>query len=232
MKMAFSVAKTTQSISLGVAIPSLFNIIRNVKPQTRFQGSTFLKISCDKRLNGIVESCSQKFYCQLSESCWKCGSVINKKDLFCKDCNVLQNVDKNSNYFDILNVDQRYEVEPKELSTNFRNLQRLLHPDRFANKEEEERRISESYSSLVNKAYTTLLHPLSRGMYMLELKGVKIGEDSEKMSPDFLMDIMERNEEVDGLHDKDKIIRLTKVYQDILLKLARRALLPGRRREI
>ena len=51
-------------------------------------------------------------------------------------------------------------------------LQRLLHPDKFSVKSALEREISENNSSLLNKAYFTLLKSLNRGLYMLELEGM------------------------------------------------------------
>lgn len=76
-------------------------------------------------------------------------------------------------------------------------MQKLLHPDKFSNKSEKEKQFSEILSSLVNKAYSTLLHPLKRGLYMLELNGITISEGTDNVNAEFLMEIMEKNEEIE-----------------------------------
>lgn len=61
---------------------------------------------------------------------------------------------------------------------------------------DEEKAISENYSSLVNKAYSVLQSPLKRAIHLLAIKGEQIQEDQKLENPQFLMEIMELNEEV------------------------------------
>lgn len=70
---------------------------------------------------------------------------------------------------------------------------------------QEEKRLSEEFSSLVNKAYFTLLNPLKRGLYMLEQHGVYVEEGTIQSSPAFLMEIMERNEDVDNAKSAEQL---------------------------
>lgn len=62
---------------------------------------------------------------------------------------------------------------------------------------QDEQVLSEEYSSLVNKAYATLLNPLDRGLYLLNLEGISIEEEAVTMDAEMLMYIMEKNEEVE-----------------------------------
>lgn len=57
---------------------------------------------------------------------------------------------------------------------------------------------------------------------MLQLKGISIPEGTTSINPEFLMEIMERNEEVESaLNDKEKAIRLMEENKVILHKLSK-----------
>lgn len=73
---------------------------------------------------------------------------------------------------------------------------------------DEEKEISENYSALVNKAYSVLQSPLKRALHLLALKGEKISEDQKLESPEFLMEIMELNEEVEEADTDEKLVEL------------------------
>jgi molecular chaperone HscB len=88
------------------------------------------------------------------------------------------------------------KIALKELTRRFRNIQNEIHPDKFCNKSIKEQELSADWSSLVNKAYKILQMPLSRGEYLLKLHGITLPEDNTINDPEFLMEMMERNEEV------------------------------------
>lgn len=57
---------------------------------------------------------------------------------------------------------------------------------------------------------------------MLQLKGVSIPEDTTNLNPEFLMEIMERNEEIENAREnKDKILELAKNSKEELDTLSR-----------
>lgn len=148
--------------------------------------------------------------------CWNCN-YIHKSELFCSKCKKLQEPPENVTYFDIIGIPKSYDVTVAEIQRKYKELQKLLHPDKFSNKSEKEKQLSENLSSLVNVAYTTLLNPLQRGLYMLELNNVTISEDTDDKDPEFLMEIMERNEEIENaLSDHTKIKKLAKENDQIL----------------
>lgn len=49
---------------------------------------------------------------------------------------------------------------------------------------------------MMNKAYKTLQSPLERGEYLLSLHGMFLPEDNTISDSEFLMEMMEKNEEV------------------------------------
>lgn len=67
-------------------------------------------------------------------TCWNCSKNIKTSTLFCEFCSSLQPVDMTQDFFQILGVKRSYNiksVELKDLRQKFRNLQTLLHPDKF-----------------------------------------------------------------------------------------------------
>ncbi|KAI5638731.1 dnaJ domain-containing protein [Phthorimaea operculella] len=142
-------------------------------------------------------------------SCWSCGQNSPKlvSNLFCSNCNVLQRPPKDADYFKVLGVTPTFDLDENELAKRYKDLQKYLHPDKFANKNKEEQEISATYSTLVNEAYKTLLEPLARGIYMLRLRGKDLPEKTE-VDQDFLMDIMEKNEEVENAKTEQEIMEL------------------------
>lgn len=49
-------------------------------------------------------------------------------------------------------------------------------------------------------AYKTLLPPIKRGEYLLKLNGIEVPEGNTSLGNTFLVEMMERNEEVVHLH--------------------------------
>lgn len=64
---------------------------------------------------------------------------------------------------------------------------------------------------MVNKAYSTLRNPWSRGVYLLKISGIDFNEETVVDDPILLMKVMERNEEVAELMEVDDLHRVDKV---------------------
>lgn len=183
----------------------------------------------------ILTNVSQYSSDSLSK-CWNCNFVY-KSDLFCSKCKVLQEPPENLTYFDIIGVPKSYDVNVTEIQKKYKELQKLLHPDKFGTKSEvrliiidiliclsqnifflqKEKQFSETLSSLVNNAYSTLIHPLKRGLYMLKLNDITISEETDNMNAEFLMEIMEKNEEIEDVGDDVKKIKELVQENEIML---------------
>ena len=59
-----------------------------------------------------------------------------------------------------------------------------------------EQKFSAEQSTLVNRAFRTLQDPLQRAVYLLELRGETIDESDSHSDTDFLMQILQLNEEL------------------------------------
>lgn len=93
-------------------------------------------------------------------------------------------------------IEKQHQIDLNDLTTTFRQFQSLIHPDKFSGKSEQEQTLSSEWSSLINKAYKVLQTPLERGEYLLSLHGVLLPEDNSISDPEFLLEMMEKNEEV------------------------------------
>ncbi|WP_455365347.1 co-chaperone HscB [Kaarinaea lacus] len=125
------------------------------------------------------------------------------------------------NYFELFDLPTSYDIDLAELSTRYRKLQAAVHPDKFANASDFERRMSMQQSALINEAYQTLKSPLLRARYMLQLKGVDLSnESSVNMDSEFLMQQMhlrEALEQVRGAEDPEaKLLVITKEIEQAI----------------
>lgn len=135
------------------------------------------------------------------------------------------------NHFQIFGVPARFEVDLEGLETRFHELQREVHPDRFAGASEAEQRVSMQLATRVNEAYQTLKSPLRRAGYLLLLHGVDPEfETNTSMPVEFLADQMERRErleEVAAAGDWERLIALSadlRLGQDALFARIERQL--------
>lgn len=108
------------------------------------------------------------------------------------------------NYFEIFQFPVAFDVDRAQLAERYHELQKRIHPDRFAGASEKERRLSMQWATRVNEAYTTLDSPLKRAIYLLSLEGVDMqGKENASVDPGFLMEQMELREELEGIESHD-----------------------------
>jgi len=106
----------------------------------------------------------------------------------------------NQNYYSVFNFPVSFTLNLDELESRYRELQRALHPDRYASASDQERRMSVQQTAHLNEAFHTLRDIPRRARYLLELKG--IGFDDEKdthFDAAFLMQQMELREELEAI---------------------------------
>ena len=110
------------------------------------------------------------------------------------------NIDLTRNYFELFGFAEGFEIDQEELASKYRSFQAALHPDRFANASDQERRMSVQSTAFVNEAYTILKNDLKRAHYLLKLKDIDFDADTETSSDaEFLMQQMELHERVEEL---------------------------------
>lgn len=120
-------------------------------------------------------------------------------------------MDFRQNYFELFGLPVSFEIDTKALTERYRDLQRALHPDRFANASDQERRLSLQQAAQVNSGYETLRDPLARARYLLTLQGVAHDDESSTISDiEFLEEQMELREQLAEIrHDDDPVAALS-----------------------
>ena len=105
----------------------------------------------------------------------------------------------NQNHFELFGIPARFAIDTAALDRRYRELQREVHPDRFATAPDAERRVSMQLATRVNEAYQTLKSPLRRAVYILQLRGVDPKFETDTAMPaGFLMEQMSWRERIEA----------------------------------
>ena len=100
------------------------------------------------------------------------------------------------NYFELYGIPVSFIQESQQLKQKFYELSRQYHPDFFTQENDFEQGEALEISSQVNKAYKTFQNIDETIKYVLQLKGMLEEEEKYQLPPDFLMEMMELNEQL------------------------------------
>jgi hypothetical protein len=104
-------------------------------------------------------------------SCQSCGSELHCCALFCgsNDCKKVQKLNiARCNFFELFGMETpKYQINTEQIEQKYRNLQKQMHPDKFATYSNDEKLISIENSSLINQAISTLKSPIDRANYLV-----------------------------------------------------------------
>jgi len=133
--------------------------------------------------------------------CWHCGAK-DAASLFCRYCNTIQ--PPTPGYYEFFDLPRRLALDPEELKNRFYTLSRLLHPDRYTRRSEQEQRFSLEASSILNDAYRVLKDPIQRAEYVLRQEGFPVGDQRNRdVPPELLEEVFELNMALDELRGGD-----------------------------
>jgi molecular chaperone HscB len=108
-------------------------------------------------------------------------------------------LDFSKNYFELFGMPVGFLVDTAELARRYRELQRVVHPDRYANATDRERRLSMQGATRINEAFEVLKDPVSRARYLLRLNGIDVDADKDTTSDTaFLMEQLELREQLEN----------------------------------
>ena len=106
-------------------------------------------------------------------------------------------MDFSSDHFSLFNLPPSFRVDTSVLDQRYREAQARVHPDKYVQSGDTERRLSLQWATRVNEAYQMLKKPLSRAQYLLKIRNHPIdAENNAAMPSDFLMEQMEWREAV------------------------------------
>ncbi len=112
------------------------------------------------------------------------------------------NLDGAQDHFSLFGLPGSYALDADALERAYREIQSRIHPDRFVNAGEAEKRASMQWTTRVNEAYRTLRDPVLRAKYLLERAGLDVGFESNTAMPAaFLMRQMELRESLEEAKD-------------------------------
>jgi molecular chaperone HscB len=99
------------------------------------------------------------------------------------------------NHFDLFQLPARFTLDMGALDAAYRDVQGQVHPDRFVNATDAEKRVAMQWATRANEAYQTLKNPQKRARYLCEMNGVDLQTESNTAMPmEFLMQQMEWRE--------------------------------------
>lgn len=108
-------------------------------------------------------------------------------------------------HFDVLGLPRRFHIDARVLEERYHAAAREHHPDRHY-RDESARRVSSALrTAALTEAYRVLRDPIRRGEHLLELEGIRLGDErrtvggpagqgGHKVDPSFLMEILELRE--------------------------------------
>ena len=124
------------------------------------------------------------------------------------------------NFFETFNLPVLFNIDIDMLNHQYRTLQKTIHPDRFVNATDAEKKQSLQKSTQINDAYQVLKDPIKRASHIISLHQVL---KESALPPDFLMQQMEWEEEFETINDleqvqlfSDKIDGEKKILMDLL----------------
>lgn len=127
------------------------------------------------------------------------------------------------NYFEIFGIPVQLKLDKETLRDRFFELSRQYHPDYFVSRTQVEQALALERSSLLNKAWRTFQDPPEIIKYVLKLKGLLAEEEKYELPAEFLMEMLEINEQLmdagDGTRDAEmeqKVARLeNEIYEPV-----------------
>ncbi|MBI4567957.1 MAG: hypothetical protein HY719_06110 [Planctomycetes bacterium] len=97
-----------------------------------------------------------------------------------------------------LGLPRAFDLDRRALEKNYIAISRLLHPDLFAERPEEEREVALRHAASINGAYRALKSPLERALYLLRTCAPVEVAQGRDTPPGLLAEILDLREEFEA----------------------------------
>ena len=118
-------------------------------------------------------------------------------------------------YFELFDIPVQLKVNTAPLSKKFFELSRKYHPDYFTGENEKVQAEALEKSALLNKAWKTFQTPDATIKYVLLEKGLLEEEEKYELPPDFLMEVLEINEQLMETDETANTAKLSSVVSQL-----------------
>jgi molecular chaperone HscB len=150
--------------------------------------------------------------------CWNCQAETHGR-AFCPACGKISPRAPGATHFDAFGLAPSFDVDVPALDKQLRELSLKLHPDRFAQADARERRLSLEQTTALNEAYKVLKDPVRRGFYLLALRGVDLDRDetpeNRELPAEFLEEVMELRETLAEAHGRGDVAKAQEMGEDV-----------------
>ncbi len=124
------------------------------------------------------------------------------------------------NYFELYDLPLRPVADKTYVAKQYLALQRKYHPDFFADANEYEKENMLQVSADVNKAYKVFMDEDATIAYFLQHKGLLTSDEKYALPPDFLMEMMEINEDMETVSVNETAGKLADFQKDVYSEIA------------
>jgi molecular chaperone HscB len=138
--------------------------------------------------------------------CWRCSDE-HAPSFFCPQCGAVQRLADDSDYFAVLGLPERPDVDLDDLTRRYYELSRRLHPDRYQTGSAEEREASVRATAVLNAAFRTLRDVEARGRYWLRRLGDDLGADNNRVPPGLAAYVFEVQEQLAAVREAENEAR-------------------------
>lgn len=120
------------------------------------------------------------------------------------------------NHFELFQLPQGFALDTAALDAAYREVQGRVHPDRFINASDADRRVAMQWATRANEAYQTLKSPLKRAAYLCELHGADLKAEANTAMPSgFLVQQMEWREALQEARAEKNIAALEALEREL-----------------